>query len=196
MNEFRNEFCRPPLSWYNSDAQHFIRIAKDLNSQSDSPVEINEPLMELFSNVCIGDLSPMAAAIGGIVAQEVLKACTGKFMPIMQWFYFDARECLLQDTSGLKLTHDTDQPVNVGSRYEGQINVFGKEFQESLSKQKYFVVGAGAIGCELLKNFAMIGLGASPEGKIVVTDMDHIERSNLSRQFLFRNEDVQQGPIL
>ena len=152
--------------------------------------------MELFSNVCIGDLSPMAAAIGGIVAQEVLKACTGKFMPIMQWFYFDARECLPQDTSGLKLTHDTDQPVNVGSRYEGQINVFGKEFQESLSKQKYFVVGAGAIGCELLKNFAMIGLGASPEGKIVVTDMDHIERSNLSRQFLFRNEDVQQGLIL
>jgi molybdopterin/thiamine biosynthesis adenylyltransferase len=53
------------------------------------------------------------------------------------------------------------------------------------------VVGAGAIGCELLKNFAMMGLGASPEGKIVVTDMDLIERSNLNRQFLFRNSDVQ-----
>lgn len=57
-------------------------------------------------------------------------------------------------------------------------------------KQKYFVVGAGAIGCELLKNFAMLGLGASPEGKIFVTDMDHIERSNLNRQFLFRPYDV------
>ena len=54
------------------------------------------------------------------------------------------------------------------------------------------VVGAGAIGCELLKNMAMIGLGASPEGKIFVTDMDHIERSNLNRQFLFRTWDVQQ----
>ena len=53
-------------------------------------------------------------------------------------------------------------------------------------KQKYFVVGAGAIGCELLKNFAMVGLGASEEGKIIVTDMDHIEKSNLNRQFLFR----------
>jgi ubiquitin-activating enzyme E1 len=53
------------------------------------------------------------------------------------------------------------------------------------------VVGAGAIGCELLKNFAMMGLGTSPEGKIVVTDMDLIERSNLNRQFLFRNSDVQ-----
>jgi ubiquitin-activating enzyme E1 len=54
------------------------------------------------------------------------------------------------------------------------------------------VVGAGAIGCELLKNMAMIGLGTSPEGKIFVTDMDHIERSNLNRQFLFQTSDVQQ----
>ena len=56
--------------------------------------------------------------------------------------------------------------------------------------QKYFVVGAGAIGCELLKNFAMVGLGASPEGKMIVTDMDTIEKSNLNRQFLFRQSDV------
>ena len=58
--------------------------------------------------------------------------------------------------------------------------------QAKMLKQKYFVVGAGAIGCELLKNFAMVGLGASDEGKIIVTDMDHIEKSNLNRQFLFR----------
>lgn len=46
------------------------------------------------------------------------------------------------------------------------------------------MVGAGAIGCELLKNFAMIGLGT--KGKIIITDPDVIEVSNLSRQFLFR----------
>ncbi|KAH6937113.1 hypothetical protein HPB50_025574 [Hyalomma asiaticum] len=50
-------------------------------------------------------------------------------------------------------------------------------------------VGAGAIGCELLKNFAMMGLGGN-DGLIHVTDMDVIERSNLNRQFLFRPEDV------
>lgn len=53
------------------------------------------------------------------------------------------------------------------------------------------MVGAGAIGCELLKNFAMMGVGATT-GHIVVTDMDLIEKSNLNRQFLFRPHDVQR----
>ena len=54
-------------------------------------------------------------------------------------------------------------------------------------------VGAGAIGCELLKNWAMMGLGCSDSGKVFVTDMDIIEKSNLNRQFLFRPKDVQVG---
>lgn len=41
------------------------------------------------------------------------------------------------------------------------------------------MIGAGAIGCELLKNYAMIGLGIN--GNIIVTDPDVIEKSNLSR---------------
>ena len=130
----------------------------------------------------------MAAAIGGIAAQEVMKACSGKFMPIRQWLYLDARECLPEDLSSL--TEDNCRPAE--SRYDGQIAVFGRDFQAKLAEQKYMLVGSGAIGCELLKNFAMIGLGASPEGKIVVTDMDLIERSNLNRQFLFRNWDIQK----
>ena len=52
-------------------------------------------------------------------------------------------------------------------------------------------VGAGAIGCEILKNFAMMGVGASPEGAVYVTDMDIIEKSNLNRQFLFRSWHIQ-----
>ncbi|KAK2090731.1 E1 ubiquitin-activating protein [Saguinus oedipus] len=76
------------------------------------------------------------------------------------------------------------------NRYDGQVAVFGSDLQEKLAKQKYFVVGAGAIGCELLKNFAMIGLGCGEDGKVTVTDMDTIEKSNLNRQFLFRPWDV------
>jgi len=56
-------------------------------------------------------------------------------------------------------------------------------------------VGAGAIGCEMLKNWAMMGVAAASaagtDGKITVTDVDRIERSNLNRQFLFRPDDIE-----
>uniref|UniRef100_UPI00358F9CFB ubiquitin-like modifier-activating enzyme 1 n=1 Tax=Myxine glutinosa TaxID=7769 RepID=UPI00358F9CFB len=135
-----------------------------------------------------GDLAPINAFIGGVAAQEVMKACTGKFMPIMQCLYFDALECLPEDQSSL--TEENCQPQNC--RYDGQIAVFGKSFQHTLESQNIFLVGAGAIGCELLKNFAMMGIGCGNGGMVTVTDMDCIEKSNLNRQFLFRSSDVQK----
>ena len=59
-----------------------------------------------------------------------------------------------------------------------------------IENMKLFVVGAGAIGCELLKNFAMVNMCS--KGKITVTDPDHIETSNLTRQFLFRQKHVKK----
>ncbi len=55
---------------------------------------------------------------------------------------------------------------------------------------RYFLVGAGAIGCEMLKNFACMGLACGPNGSLVVTDNDIIEISNLNRQFLYRPWNV------
>ena len=61
-----------------------------------------------------------------------------------------------------------------------------------------FMVGAGAIGCELLKNYAMLGVGtgkknaAGKSGSIVLTDPDIIEVSNLNRQFLFREKHLRK----
>lgn len=62
--------------------------------------------------------------------------------------------------------------------------------QEKLTKIKTFMVGAGALGCELIKAFALMGIGCSPSGKVSCTDNDNIEVSNLNRQFLFRGENV------
>ncbi|XP_040573095.1 ubiquitin-like modifier-activating enzyme 1 [Lepeophtheirus salmonis] len=190
MHEFVRVNNRLPKPWHGEDADKFVKIAQSLLPKFNA--DDDEEYFRQFSKVCSGNLCPMAAALGGIVAQEVMKACSGKFMPIRQYLYFDALECLPEDTSNL--TYENCAPQ--GNRYDGQVAVFGKEFQEKMLAQKYFVVGAGAIGCELLKNFAMVGLGCSPEGKIFVTDMDHIERSNLNRQFLFRPWDVQKPKSL
>ncbi len=58
------------------------------------------------------------------------------------------------------------------------------------------MVGAGALGCELIKAFALMGIGCSKEGKVSCTDNDNIEVSNLNRQFLFRKNNVGQSKSL
>ena len=77
-----------------------------------------------------------------------------------------------------------------GTRYDAQACVLGWSKQAQLGSLRYLLVGAGAIGCEMLKNWAMMGLGTSADGSIMVTDPDTIEKSNLNRQFLFRPWDV------
>ena len=47
-------------------------------------------------------------------------------------------------------------------------------------------MGAGALGCEFIKQFALTGMCCGPKGQLTCTDDDNIEISNLNRQFLFR----------
>lgn len=129
-------------------------------------------------------VQPVCAVLGGIVAQEVVKV-TGKGTPINQLLYvdfFDAAPDAESLTPG-----DTDVE---GSRYDDIIAIWGKSFQRKLANSRTFMVGCGAIGCEALKNFAMLGVGTGPEGRVTTTDGDTIEVSNLNRQFLFHDVDV------
>ncbi|CAH2317122.1 ubiquitin-like modifier-activating enzyme 1 [Pelobates cultripes] len=188
LHEFQKANGRLPRAHNEADASEVLSLAKGINEKSSDTVKqdkLEENLIKTLSYQATGNLAPINAFIGGIAAQEAMKALSGKFMPIMQWLYFDSLECLNEDSL---LTEEKCSPRN--SRYDGQIAVFGSDLQEKLGKQKYFLVGAGAIGCELLKNFAMIGLGAGEGGEVTVTDMDTIEKSNLNRQFLFRPWDV------
>ena len=60
--------------------------------------------------------------------------------------------------------------------------------QERLAAARVLVVGAGALGNEVLKNLALLGVGT-----VYVIDLDEIESSNLSRSVLFRTEDGGQS---
>jgi len=63
--------------------------------------------------------------------------------------------------------------------------VFTNNLQENVKKCKLLMVGAGGIGCELLKNLVLTGFT-----DIELIDLDTIDVSNLNRQFLFRKEHV------
>ncbi|KAJ9148883.1 Ubiquitin-activating enzyme E1 [Pleurostoma richardsiae] len=187
LHAFVQTHGRLPKPFNATDAAVVVKSAQEFVQVTGIDLEIDTKLLTELSYQATGDLNPMAAFFGGLAAQEVLKAVSGKFHPVKQWLYFDSLESL---PSSCARSEELCAPV--GSRYDGQIAVFGKEFQEKIANVKQFLVGAGAIGCEMLKNWAMIGLGTGPKGKITITDMDSIEKSNLNRQFLFRPKDVGQ----
>lgn len=189
LHEYIKRKSDLPRSRNKEDAAEFVSVFNDVNAKSGAKCEdIDENLIKEFSYGARGDLCPLAAVIGGITAQEVMKACTGKFNPVFQFLYFDALECLPQENRDEELTEQTCSQKN--NRYDGQTAVFGESFQKKLGSLKYFLVGAGAIGCEMLKNWALMGVACGEGGQVYVTDMDIIEKSNLNRQFLFRPWDV------
>jgi len=191
LNQFRQSHNRLPHAWDDSDAQEIVKIAADLNAKAGDRLkveQVDEKLLKQLSYVAEGAFSPISAFLGGFVAQEVLKCITGKFTPLNQWLYFDAPEILPETDRNAK----TDT-LN-SRRSAGQAIVLGAEACAKLEKLKLFTVGAGAIGCEMMKNYALMGVACSKDktGVITITDNDLIEKSNLNRQFLFRNSDLQK----
>lgn len=176
---FQSQHSRLPHPRDTSDAAELVSLAKNITSD-----ELDENVLKELAFQASGDLSPVVAVIGGFVAQEVLKACSAKFHPMVQNLYFDSLESL----PAILPTDEEAAPT--GTRYDGQIAVFGRSFQEKIANHRQFLVGSGAIGCEMLKNWSMMGLATGPAGTIHVTDLDTIEKSNLNRQFLFRRKDL------
>jgi ubiquitin-activating enzyme E1 len=161
-------------------AEQLMEKCAEINAEIKIVDTISEFLVGKFSETCESVISPMAGIFGGFAGQEVLKAITGKFTPLNQFF---------------ALGYMNSAPENVvfepkGDRYDAYRRIFGNEQQETIENLRYFMIGAGALGCELLKNWALMGLSTGEKGRIIVTDMDKIEISNLSRQFLFHDKDV------
>lgn len=189
LDKFLSEVGRFPVAGSDEDAQKLISLATDINdSLTNGKIEdIDNKLLRNFAFGARAVLNPMAAMFGGIVGQEVVKACSGKFQPLFQFFYFDSIESLPVEP----LEADDLKPLN--SRYDAQISVFGSKLQKKLEDAKVFMVGSGALGCEFLKNVALMGVSCGNDAKLTITDDDVIEKSNLSRQFLFRDWNIGQA---
>ncbi|WCJ34795.1 ubiquitin-activating enzyme 1 [Euphorbia peplus] len=189
LDKFLSESGRFPIAGSEDDAQTLISLVSNINeSLGDGRLEdINPKILRHFAFGARAVLNPMAAMFGGIVGQEVVKACSGKFHPLLQFLYFDSVESLPSEN----LDSSDFQPLN--SRYDAQISVFGSKLQKKLEDAIVFIVGSGALGCEFLKNVALMGVSCGKGGKLTITDDDVIEKSNLSRQFLFRDWNIGQA---
>ena len=142
----------------------------------------DEKFLENMIRWSKSEINPICAFLGGVLAQEILKS-TGLYEPIHQWLRFDFFEAVSH-----KDIDDCDRKT-LNCRYDDQIAIFGNKLQQKLFDKKIFMIGAGALGCEYLKNFALMGISISDKSLITVTDNDNIEQSNLNRQFLFRIAD-------
>lgn len=244
LEEFRASSGRYPAPWHREEAQAAIELAQKAaaaGKDDDAPaaacfaspeasraadtdlaaamaLQLPVDAALRLAGASSAALGPMCSVIGAIAAAEALKAVSGKFSPIQQWMYIEASEAL----PPLSAFESKADFAPRGDRYDGQRAAFGSGLQDWLARSSWFVVGAGAIGCEALKTMALMGVAAplpgmleeapgaqsaaasssssaaaaavaaasKTAGRLVVTDMDTIEKSNLSRQFLFRPRDV------
>ncbi|OHT01138.1 Ubiquitin-like modifier-activating enzyme 1 [Tritrichomonas foetus] len=167
-------------TYSNISAEELISAASELNEEFHIVESIDEDLFREFARERDAVISPTCAAFGGIAGQEVIKAISNKFTPIYQFLAMAYVESLPADKE-YELQNDRYDPYRI---------VFGNKQHEKMTQLKYFMIGAGALGCEQLKNWALMGIASGENGKVYITDMDTIERSNLNRQFLFRNSDI------
>jgi ubiquitin-activating enzyme E1 len=192
-NSFEHE-CNEPTISFSFDTTYAKKLIStyikmfdifDIFDTSDDIKDLSCFGLPNHANLINYEFMPVVSLMGSITASEVIKLVTNKYTPINQWFTWSDESLIPNHTDLYK-----DMKTHYGTLY-------GPEIENKLINSKWFMVGSGAIGCELLKNLAFMGvsdhsLGLGLDGSITITDPDHIEKSNLNRQFLFRNSHIGQ----
>jgi ubiquitin-activating enzyme E1 len=133
------------------------------------------------------------SVVGAIASQEVIKAITGVHRPLQQMLLFESLDSLPKEASQSSRDSDSDMT-----------RVYG-DLARTVQKLRVFVVGAGAIGCELLKNFALMGVGcpeeSAEEEEFEDTDDDDDDEEDEESQDssilgLWRDKGLQEGGII
>ncbi|CAD8160802.1 unnamed protein product [Paramecium pentaurelia] len=176
---YNQQFIDKPIYDPNMSEYDFIKLqnTENLHNLYNNQQIKDENFESLFKHYStLGEFSPLSAYLGGFVSQEAIKGITNKFTPVQQIFYVDCTEVLQKEIS---------KDIKVSERSLSRF--LGIEVASKIEKSKVFMVGCGAIGCELLKNFAMLNLGI--KGSITITDPDHIEvRKNIQESQSLRQQ--------
>ena len=167
------------------DLIKIMKITKEIFKKNKNEwcknIDLDEKLLSNIYKNSKCEISPICGYGGGVASQEIIKYI-GIYKPINQWFRSEFYDILDKEINHNYSIKD--------SRYNEQLIIFGDETQKKLENLNIFMIGAGAIGCELLKYFAMMGISTNNNSVITITDHDKVEKSNLNRQFLFRENDI------
>ena len=164
----------------NTDDEEMIRVLceavmkEEIVEDDENAKEGLRFMISLIAATRDGNLGCFNAFLGGLISQEVIKGITNKYMPINQFVYFDCLEIIKKEY--VKIDNDKesknkkkmidmrviDEIRNVklrNDRIDGLRKCLGDKLVEKIRNTRLFMVGSGAIGCELLKNYAMMSLG-------------------------------------
>ena len=126
--------------------------------------------LDLKPTQTIGDLKEAACRKFGIEPELTRLLLNGKQLHL---------------ASRVSTLKSAKSPIILDYLWARQLLVWGVEGQKRLRTATVLLAGAGAIGNEVAKNLAMVGVG-----RILIVDRDRVEMSNVSRMIFFRAKDL------
>ena len=166
---------------HDGDSEEFVRILTDSATKNTSGFQadqFDDTLLDLAKKLALfsrANIPTHTTFWGGVIAQEALKI-TGKLMPYCQWFHFENYECVPETSVQER------EPLNC--RYDDFIAVFSRASQNKLSKAKMLLAGAGSMGLEFSKLFALMGVATDKVGRLTVVDPKDLKLVNLTSHLL------------
>ncbi|VDP23769.1 unnamed protein product [Schistosoma margrebowiei] len=188
LMKFNVETGRYPKPWDENDWNLFRDQLFTLHKlQMGNPIKINESLVKRLTFASQGQLAPLCAVFGGIAAQEAIKAITFTFTPINQWLYIHCASIVPLEVS----TKSNEFQNYLSSRYAALIQCIGVSNLQKIHNLSVFMVGCGAIGCELLKNLALLGVATARSNDDDLHSANNVTDSN-QHQYCYRRHQFEQ----
>ena len=197
---------------------HYTKTSSPLDQIVRSPSPIDDIVRTPSPDHIVRTQCPACISVlGAMAAQEILKAVTHMYIPINQFFVFQALDALEErntpqndniiKTTNKILSKTSKNPIKINkktSRLPFENNIpYNNDIMNELKSMKIFIVGAGAIGCELLKNFALlgVGIGRNHTKTMTINGNKHentVQRrdKSIQRDGLWSTDQLQDGGII